>query len=104
MNIKRLWQKSEPIDRSSHRQGLSLVTTLRGERGQRGSILIRDLSHTGFRAETLVRFRKGSAVIVDLPGASEIEATVEWSRREMIGVSFKQPIALSEVLDGDLAA
>lgn len=91
-------RRAEPIQRASERQGLSLVTTMRGEAGLRGSILIRDLSDAGFRAECMVRFRPGSSVIVDLPGWERVEAKVEWARRNMIGVSFNKPVALSGLL------
>lgn len=97
MNFFR-WRKPEPTQRISERHGLSLVTTMRGEAGLRGSILIRDLSDAGFRAECLVKFRRGSNVVVDLPGWEHVDATVEWTRRNMIGVSFKQPVALAGLL------
>ena len=98
MNLASLWRKSERAERAAPRHGLSLVTTMRGEGGQRGSILIRDFSDDGFRAECLVRFRKGSDVVVDLPGGRAVEARIEWNRRNRVGVSFKQPVATSYLL------
>lgn len=99
MNLFRR-RKAKLIQRVSERQGLSLLTTMRGEAGLRASILIRDLSDAGFCAECLVRFRPGSIVVVDLPGLRHAEATVEWSRRNMIGVSFRRPVALAGLLAG----
>lgn len=92
------WRKSDRTERAAPRHGVSLVTTMRGEGGQRGSILIRDFSDDGFKAECLVRFRKGSDVVVDLPGGRTVEARVEWHRRNRVGVSFKQPFATSYLL------
>lgn len=90
--------KSNEVQREADRKGLSLVTSIRGEGGRRGSILIRDLSSNGFRAMSLVRFRAGSDVVVEIPGAREVEAKVEWTRSDQIGVRFKQPIALTATL------
>ncbi len=97
MNLSSLW-RSKKAERASERHDLSLVTTMRGEQGRRGSILIRDFSDDGFKAECLVRFPKGSDVVVDLPGGRSVEATVEWNRRNRVGVSFKQPVAMSYLL------
>jgi hypothetical protein len=98
MNFSSLWRKPKSEARAAPRHGLSLVTTIRGEGGKRGSILIRDFSENGFRAECLVRFKRGSAVVVDLPGGVALEATVEWTRRNRIGVSFLKPAALNFLL------
>lgn len=97
MNLFRR-RKPDPVEREAERHGLSLVTTMRGEAGVRGSILIRDLSTSGFRAESMVKFRPGTKVVLDLPGWENIEAKVEWARREMIGVSFAKPVAVAGLL------
>lgn len=103
MNFLNLWQKPDVVDRAEPRHGLSLVTTMRGEAGQRGSILIRDFSHNGFKAECLVRFRKGSNVVVDLPGGRTVDAVIEWCRRKQVGVSFRQPVPVNYML-GEITA
>lgn len=94
MNFMSLWQKTDLQERTAQRHGLSLVTTMRGERGKRGTILIRDLSDDGFKAECLVRFKKGSDVVVDLPGGRTVAGTIEWARNSRIGVSFKNRLVL----------
>lgn len=99
MALARLWRKSKERERGEPRHDLSLVTTMRGEAGQRGSILIRDLSSSGFRAETLVKFRKGSTVVVDLPGSRHAEAIVEWTRGDMVGVSFIDEAPVSDLAE-----
>lgn len=61
--------------------------------GQTGfKVLLRDLSRTGCRGETLSRMIPGERVWVALPDFAPIEGTVKWSKGRGFGIHWDAPM------------
>lgn len=58
-------------------------------------VLIRDLSRTGCRAETLSRVNEGDRVWISLPGFNALEGVIRWSTPRGFGCEWTAPIHAS---------
>lgn len=78
--------------RVAHRAPVSIDAWLR-KRGQTGfKVLIRDLSRTGCRGETLSRMNAGERVWVALPDFAPIEGAVKWVNQRGFGIHWDSPM------------
>jgi hypothetical protein len=75
------------------RQHFSLVTMLRGA-GTSATVLVHDISNTGFLAECVVKFPTGARVCINLPGLGNVDARVKSTRRGGLAATFLKPIDL----------
>lgn len=55
-------------------------------------VLVRDLSRTGCRAETLTKTYEGDRVWLSLPGFAPIEGIIRWSNSRGFGLEWAAPI------------
>lgn len=72
----------------------SLVTRLRAA-GASATVLVHDLSSTGFEAECIAKFRPGSKVRITLPGLGDVDARIRSARRGVLTAAFDAPIDLA---------
>jgi hypothetical protein len=91
--LARIWRaRPDPVERETDAVPFSLVTSLRGPGGP-ASVLVRSLSSTGFSAEALARFSRGTKVWINLPAIGEVGAVIAQNRSGGIAAEFLAPIA-----------
>lgn len=76
-------------------EGFSLVTTLRAA-GTSATVLVHNLSSTGFEAECVTRLKAGARVRINLPGLGDVDARITASRRGTLAGAFLRPIDLAQ--------
>ena len=89
-------------DRSAPRIKIQIPASLRQSGSSGFSVMIKDLSLSGFAAEALTGMRQGTRVWIAIPSLSPLQAEVEWNDGIMIGCSFNNllnPAVLKSILD-----
>lgn len=81
--------------RDALRAAVAIEADLRKPGRTSFKILIRDLSRTGCRAETLTKTHDGDRVWITLPGFAPIEGTIRWSNSRGFGAEWASPIHTS---------
>lgn len=85
-------------DRSNHerrggeRAHVAIEADLRKPGRTPFKVLIRDLSETGGRAETLAKIHPGDNVMLTLPGLAPISATIRWTTSREFGLQWASPL------------
>lgn len=87
--------KAEEDRRIALRAAVAIEADLRKPGRTSFKILIRDLSRTGCRAETLTKTHDGDRVWITLPGFAPIEGTIRWSNSRGFGAEWASPIHAS---------
>lgn len=67
-------------------------------------LILLNLSKTGLRFHCLTMMRLGETVVVTLPQAGEVEATIRWKTEHEYGAEFASPISAGAVSATLLAA
>ena len=80
--------------RQEERHPLEVETRLKPNSWSSLSIRMLDVSSAGFRAECEARVLPGACVTLAIPGIGEVDAQVEWQRREEFGARFLAPLDL----------
>lgn len=75
-------------DRSALRIRLLIPAQIRPSGFTGFSVLVKDLSLSGFAAEALTGMKPGTRVWLSLPGLSGLQAEIVWNDGTMIGCSF----------------
>jgi PilZ domain len=75
-------------DRSAPRIKLSIPASLRPSGSPGFSVIIRDLSISGFAAEALTSMKPGTRVWIKIPTLSALQSKIEWNDGFVIGCSF----------------
>ena len=88
-------------DRSAPRIKLRIPASLRPSGYTGFSVIIKDLSLSGFSAEALTGMKAGTRVFITMPGLKSLEAEVAWNDGTMIGCAF-QNLLNQAVLDSIL--
>ncbi len=76
-------------DRSAPRIKLRIPAMLRPSGFKGFSVIVKDLSLSGFAAEALTGMKAGTRVFITMPGLSALEAEIAWNDGTMIGCSFQ---------------
>jgi hypothetical protein len=82
------------LPRRGQRLALREQTMMRGSGMAGRTVVIRDLSISGFRAECPAPVLIGSYVSVDLPGIGPAHAQIRWQVGGEIGGKFLDPVSL----------
>ncbi len=88
-------------DRSAPRIRLRIPAQLRPSGFTGFSIIVKDLSLSGFSAEALTGMKPGTRVFLTIPGLSGLQAEIAWNDGTMIGCAFTNllnPAVLESVL------
>lgn len=89
--------EEESVDRRrSARRTINLLAVPAGGLPAKRLILL-DLSKTGLRFHCLTMMRLGETVVVTLPQAGEVEATIRWKSEHEYGAEFASPISAGAV-------
>jgi hypothetical protein len=88
-------------DRCAPRIRLRIPASLRPSGFKGFSIIVKDLSLSGFSAEALTGMKAGTRVFITIPGLSALEAEIAWNDGTMIGCAF-QNLLNQAVLDSIL--
>jgi hypothetical protein len=75
-------------DRSAPRIKLRIPAQLRPSGFTGFSVIIKDLSLSGFSAEALTGMKPGTRVFLTIPGLGGLQAEIAWNDGTMIGCSF----------------
>jgi hypothetical protein len=78
--------------RRAERRPLQAVASLRRSGYNKVAVNLLDLSTSGFRIETFGGITVGAPVWITLPGLAAIEAKVVWSRWDLVGCEFTNPL------------
>lgn len=82
--------------RAARRSELALDGTVSNDAAQSASVLIEELSTTGFLMLAAVRLDVGDVISVDLPGIGEHEADIVRQDGVRFGCSFVLPLTADE--------
>lgn len=88
-------------DRSAPRTKLRIPAQLRPSGFTGFSIIVKDLSLSGFAAEALTGMKAGTRVWLSLPGLAGLQAEMVWNDGTMVGCSFTNllnPAVLESIL------
>ncbi len=88
-------------DRSAPRRKIRIPASLRQSGCPGFSVMIKDLSLSGFAAEALTGMRPGTRVWIAIPSLAPLQAEIAWNDGVMIGCSFNNLLNQS-VLDAVL--
>lgn len=88
-------------DRSAPRIKLRIPASLRPSGFKGFSVIVKDLSLSGFAAEALTGMKSGTRVFITMPGLAALEAEIAWNDGTMIGCAF-QNLLNQAVLDSIL--
>ncbi|MFC4291826.1 PilZ domain-containing protein [Sphingorhabdus arenilitoris] len=88
-------------DRCAPRTKLRIPASLRPSGFKGFSIIVKDLSISGFSAEALTGMKAGTRVFITMPGLAALEAEIAWNDGTMIGCAF-QNLLNEAVLDSIL--
>ena len=88
-------------DRSAPRTKLRIPASLRPSGFKGFSVIVKDLSMSGFAAEALTGMKAGTRVFITMPGLNALEAEIAWNDGTMIGCAF-QNLLNEAVLDSIL--
>jgi hypothetical protein len=75
-------------DRSANRTKLQMQASLRPSGSAGFTVIVKDISLSGFAAEALTGMRPGSRVWLTISGLSPLLSEIEWNDGTMIGCSF----------------
>ena len=81
------------VARAGWRWDISLTTQLATEAGRTVWINLRNISATGFMAESPVAPPVGEKLRVLLPGSGPVLAEVRWSQDGRLGCRFERPLS-----------
>lgn len=95
MFAMRFRRSPRPAEQEAPREKFSLVTMLRAA-GTTATVLVHDISGTGFEAECLARFKSGAKVRINLPGLGDVDARIVSARRDLVIGRFLRPIDLAQ--------
>ena len=76
-------------DRSAPRIRLRIPAMLRPSGFKGFSVIVKDLSLSGFSAEALTVMKAGTRVFITMPGLTALEAEIKWNDGTMIGCAFQ---------------
>lgn len=76
-------------DRSAPRIKLRIPAMLRPSGFKGFSVIVKDLSLSGFSAEALTGMKAGTRVFITMPGLAPLEAEIAWNDGTMIGCAFQ---------------
>ncbi len=76
-------------DRCAPRIRLRIPASLRPSGFKGFSVIVKDLSLSGFSAEALTGMKAGTRVFITMPGLSGLEAEIAWNDGTMIGCAFE---------------
>ncbi len=88
-------------DRSAPRLKFRIPAQMRPSGFPGFSVIVKDLSLSGFAAEALTCMKPGSRVFLTLPGLAAQQAEIVWNDGTMIGCSFHNllnPAVLDSIL------
>ncbi|NJM50591.1 MAG: PilZ domain-containing protein [Sphingomonadales bacterium] len=88
-------------DRCAPRTKLRIPASLRPSGFKGFSVIVKDLSMSGFAAEALTGMKAGTRVFITMPGLTALEAEIAWNDGTMIGCAF-QNLLNEAVLDSIL--
>jgi hypothetical protein len=88
-------RSQSPEEQAAPREKFSLVTMLRAA-GTTATVLVHDISATGFEAECLAKFRSDAKVRINLPGLGDVDARIVSARRDVVVGRFLRPIDLAQ--------
>jgi hypothetical protein len=89
-------------DRSAPRMKIRIPASMRPS-GFRGfSVVVKDLSLSGFSAEALTGMKPGTRLWISLPGLTPLEAEIAWNDGTMVGCAFSNLLNLA-VLESIMA-
>jgi hypothetical protein len=75
-------------DRSAPRRKIRIPASLRQSGSPGFSVMIKDLSLSGFAAEALTGMKPGTRIWIAIPSLAPLQAEVAWNDGVMIGCSF----------------
>ncbi len=81
--------------RDASRADVAIEASLRRAGRTAFMVLVRDLSPTGCRAETLSKMVVGDKVWVTLPGFAPVAGTVRWLAKTQFGIQWDAPMHAS---------
>jgi hypothetical protein len=81
--------------RTDWRTTVHIPAAVRTSRGRQSSIGIEDLTLAGFRAVMPFEVEAGERLLVNLPVARSLHATVVWREGETVGCRFATPLGES---------
>lgn len=87
--------KAEEDRRIALRAAVAIQADLRKPGRTPFKILVRDLSRTGCRADTLTKTKENDRVWITLPDFAPIEGTIRWSSSRGFGCEWTSPIHAS---------
>jgi hypothetical protein len=88
-------------DRCAPRIRLRIPASLRPSGFKGFSVIVKDLSISGFSAEALTGMKSGTRVFITMPGLTALEAEIVWNDGTMVGCAF-QNLLNQAVLDSIL--
>jgi transcriptional regulator with XRE-family HTH domain len=78
--------------RGSARVRLNLNVTATSAGGEETPALVHDLSSSGLLIETAAKLSLGNKLVVALPEADDVEATIVWQSEALFGCRFDKPL------------
>ena len=84
------YEQAAEEDRSAPRIKLRIPAQLRPSGFKGFSIIVKDLSLSGFSAEALTGMKAGTRVFLNLPGLSGLQAEIAWNDGTMVGCGFTE--------------
>jgi PilZ domain len=88
-------------DRSAPRIKLRIPAQMRPSGFTGFSVIVKDLSLSGFAAEALTGMKAGTRVFLTLPGLGGLQAEIAWNDGTMVGCAFSEllnPAVLESIL------
>lgn len=76
-------------DRSAPRVRLRIPAILRPSGFPGFSVIVKDISLSGFSAEALTGMKAGTRVWLTVPGLAPLQSVIEWNDGTLIGCSFQ---------------
>lgn len=89
-------------DRCAPRHKLRIPASMRPSGSSGFSVIVKDLSISGFACEALTGMKAGTRVWLKLPNMEALQAEIVWNDGTMVGCSFTQ--LLNEAVMDNIAA
>jgi len=99
--MSKLWSTKQ---RAADRVAIDVHATLRREGEEDVPVAIANLSNSGCNISCDAFLAIGSPVIVTIPGAGEIPATVAWQLSGRAGLEFSQQLGMHSMIETMLTA
>ena len=84
------YEQAAQEDRSAPRVKLRIPAQMRPSGFTGFSVIVKDLSLSGFAAEALTGMKAGTRVFLTLPGLSGLQAEIAWNDGTMVGCGFTE--------------